>query len=223
MRRGILIVSASMGAGHDGAAYELQRRLEAQGHDVRVVDYLKLIPWGLGSFMRWTYLFQLQRLPWTYDLTYAAFNRGTGRLDMGAHRSPRQPRDPPAVAPRARAHPARRGGVHLPAGVARARSDAQEEAAARAGCDLPLRLRRASALGASRRRPAPRREPGVRRHRGQARESQQRGVGPARRRQVPHPPPRPRRHAPQPGHRAARTRRAGGRRLMGRGRRAVDR
>ena len=69
-----------MGAGHDGAAYELQRRLEAQGHDVRVVDYLKLIPWGLGSFMRWTYLFQLQRLPWTYDLTYAAFNRGTGGL-----------------------------------------------------------------------------------------------------------------------------------------------
>ena len=29
VRRGVLIISASMGAGHDGAAYELQRRLEA--------------------------------------------------------------------------------------------------------------------------------------------------------------------------------------------------
>ena len=77
MRRGILIVSASMGAGHDGAAYELERRLEARGHDVRVVDYLQMVPLGLGGFMRWTYLFQLQRLPWTYDLTYNAI-AGTG-------------------------------------------------------------------------------------------------------------------------------------------------
>jgi processive 1,2-diacylglycerol beta-glucosyltransferase len=76
MRRSILIVSASMGAGHDGAAYELQRRLEARGHVVRVVDYLKLMPLGTGRFARWTYLFQLQRLPWTYDLSYQAFNRG---------------------------------------------------------------------------------------------------------------------------------------------------
>jgi UDP-N-acetylglucosamine:LPS N-acetylglucosamine transferase len=76
VRRGILIVSASMGAGHDGAARELQRRLEAQGHDVKVVDYLEMIPLKLGGFVRWTYLFQLQKLAWTYDLTYNAFNRG---------------------------------------------------------------------------------------------------------------------------------------------------
>ena len=65
-----------MGAGHDGAARELQRRLEAQGHTVEMVDYLEMIPLRLGGFVRWTYLFQLQRLAWTYDLTYQAFNRG---------------------------------------------------------------------------------------------------------------------------------------------------
>jgi UDP-N-acetylglucosamine:LPS N-acetylglucosamine transferase len=79
----VLIISASMGAGHDGAAYELQRRLEAQGIEVRVVDYLKMIPLRLGGFVRWTYLFQLQRLAWTYDLTYQAFNRGIGVLLWG--------------------------------------------------------------------------------------------------------------------------------------------
>jgi len=79
----VLIISASMGAGHDGAAYELQRRLEAQGIEADVVDYLKMIPLRLGGFVRWTYLFQLKRLAWTYDLTYQAFNRGLGALLWG--------------------------------------------------------------------------------------------------------------------------------------------
>jgi processive 1,2-diacylglycerol beta-glucosyltransferase len=72
-----------MGAGHDGAARELRRRLEAQGHDVRVVDYLEMIPFHLGGFVRWTYLFQLRRLAWTYELTYQAFNRGLGAVLWG--------------------------------------------------------------------------------------------------------------------------------------------
>ena len=72
-----------MGAGHDGAAFELQRRLEAAGHEVVVVDYLKMIPFRLGGFVKWTYLFQLQRLPWTYDLTYQAFNKGIGAILWG--------------------------------------------------------------------------------------------------------------------------------------------
>jgi processive 1,2-diacylglycerol beta-glucosyltransferase len=76
MRRGVLVVSASMGAGHDGAARELERRLVARGHDVRVIDYLQLIPFKLGGFVRWTYLFQLRVLPWTYDLTYKALGVG---------------------------------------------------------------------------------------------------------------------------------------------------
>ena len=48
----------------------------ARGHDVRVIDYLKLIPFKLGGFVRWTYLFQLRVLPWTYDMTYKALGVG---------------------------------------------------------------------------------------------------------------------------------------------------
>ena len=65
-----------MGAGHDGAARELERRLVARGHDVSVIDYLRLIPFRLGGFVRWTYLFQLRVLPWTYDMTYKALGVG---------------------------------------------------------------------------------------------------------------------------------------------------
>jgi UDP-N-acetylglucosamine:LPS N-acetylglucosamine transferase len=50
--------------------------LVARGHDVRVIDYLHLIPFKLGGFVRWTYLFQLRVLPWTYDLTYKALGVG---------------------------------------------------------------------------------------------------------------------------------------------------
>ena len=48
----------------------------ARGHDVRVIDYLHLIPFKLGGFVRWTYLVQLKYLPWTYDMTYKALGVG---------------------------------------------------------------------------------------------------------------------------------------------------
>jgi len=70
MRRRILIVSASMGAGHDGAARELKRRLEAEGHETRIVDFLDCCPLGIGWFIKWSYLLQLRFAPWSYDLTY---------------------------------------------------------------------------------------------------------------------------------------------------------
>lgn len=70
MSRRILIVSASMGAGHDGAANELRRRLQAQGHEVDVVDFLDCCPFGIGWFIKVTYLMQLQWAPWSYELTY---------------------------------------------------------------------------------------------------------------------------------------------------------
>src|SRR3979411_415178 len=69
-RRGVLIVSASMGAGHDGAARELARRLEARGHETRIVDFLDMPPLGLGFFVRWTYQVQLRLAPWSYDALY---------------------------------------------------------------------------------------------------------------------------------------------------------
>jgi UDP-N-acetylglucosamine:LPS N-acetylglucosamine transferase len=80
VRRGILIVSASMGAGHHGAAYELERRLTDRGHDVHVVDFLSMLPFGIGRWLRWSYRFQLNRLPSTYDASYRMFSRRLGRL-----------------------------------------------------------------------------------------------------------------------------------------------
>ncbi len=59
-----------MGAGHDGAARELKRRLEAEGHEARIVDFLDCCPFGIGWFIKWSYLLQLRFAPWSYDLTY---------------------------------------------------------------------------------------------------------------------------------------------------------
>jgi UDP-N-acetylglucosamine:LPS N-acetylglucosamine transferase len=66
----VLIVSASMGAGHDRAAAELGRRLAAAGHDYEIVDFLHLLPFGLGWLLKTTYEFQLRRCAWTYELGY---------------------------------------------------------------------------------------------------------------------------------------------------------
>ncbi|HEY0811960.1 MAG TPA: glycosyltransferase [Pseudonocardia sp.] len=46
----VLILTAAVGAGHDGAAYELARRLGHHGVDVDVRDWLDALP-GLGRFL----------------------------------------------------------------------------------------------------------------------------------------------------------------------------
>ncbi|MDX6229729.1 MAG: hypothetical protein QOI76_3119 [Frankiales bacterium] len=71
----MLIVSASMGAGHDGAAKELGRRLETRGIAVDVVDYLASLPAGTGWFVRWFYGKQLSVAPKSYQLLYATIER----------------------------------------------------------------------------------------------------------------------------------------------------
>src|SRR5262249_34806006 len=70
VRRSILIVSASMGAGHDGAAKELSRRLVASGHRVEVVDFLDAVALHIGPVLRWYYQVQLRLFPWSYELSY---------------------------------------------------------------------------------------------------------------------------------------------------------
>jgi UDP-N-acetylglucosamine:LPS N-acetylglucosamine transferase len=65
-----LIVSASMGAGHDGAAKELRRRLVARGHRVEVVDFLDAVALHIGPLLRWFYQVQLRLFPWSYELSY---------------------------------------------------------------------------------------------------------------------------------------------------------
>lgn len=69
-QRRVLVVSASMGAGHDGAARELVRRLQQRGHEARMVDFLKSAPFALGPLTRWLYELQLRRAPWAYEAIY---------------------------------------------------------------------------------------------------------------------------------------------------------
>jgi UDP-N-acetylglucosamine:LPS N-acetylglucosamine transferase len=59
-----------MGAGHDGAARELVRRLEADGHQAELRDFLDAAPLKLGALVKRFYEFQIRRAPWTYELTY---------------------------------------------------------------------------------------------------------------------------------------------------------
>jgi UDP-N-acetylglucosamine:LPS N-acetylglucosamine transferase len=70
-----VIVSASMGAGHDGAADELGRRLEADGLAVDRYDFLDLLPAGLGKLLATAYHQLLCRAPAGYQRIYAGTER----------------------------------------------------------------------------------------------------------------------------------------------------
>ena len=59
----VVIISASVGSGHDGAAAELARRLSAQGCDVDRHDFLDLMPRRTGKFLRSFYRRQLEMAP----------------------------------------------------------------------------------------------------------------------------------------------------------------
>jgi UDP-N-acetylglucosamine:LPS N-acetylglucosamine transferase len=61
--RRITVVSASVGAGHDGAARELVRRLQAAGYDTQCHDFLDLLPPGCGKLLRASYALELKVAP----------------------------------------------------------------------------------------------------------------------------------------------------------------
>jgi len=61
--RTVVIVSASIGAGHDGAARELGRRLSRRGFAVRQFDFLDLMPAKIGPLVRAGYAGQLRAIP----------------------------------------------------------------------------------------------------------------------------------------------------------------
>ncbi|WP_039947726.1 MGDG synthase family glycosyltransferase, partial [Streptomyces sp. NRRL S-118] len=73
MGRRCMVLSASMGAGHDTVAAELARRLRAAGHDVLVRDVLTLLPPGAGPGVRSFYRFTVRHVPRLYELIYAVF------------------------------------------------------------------------------------------------------------------------------------------------------
>jgi processive 1,2-diacylglycerol beta-glucosyltransferase len=75
----VLIISAAMGAGHDGVAYELERRLHARGADAKVYDYLEMLPGRMGPFYRAFYAGQLKYAPGSYEWLYNRMERGVIR------------------------------------------------------------------------------------------------------------------------------------------------
>ncbi|WP_328752703.1 UDP-N-acetylglucosamine--N-acetylglucosamine transferase [Streptomyces sp. NBC_00285] len=74
----VAIVSASVGAGHDGAATELARRLGAQGYAVDRFDLLDLLPAHLGRTVQEGYHRMLVRAPWAYQRIYSSTERAGG-------------------------------------------------------------------------------------------------------------------------------------------------
>jgi UDP-N-acetylglucosamine:LPS N-acetylglucosamine transferase len=85
-RRRVLVVSASMGAGHHGVADEIVRRLRQRGHHAERIDVLDLGEPGQGDRLRRTYAFLLRRLPWVYDLAMRFWARWPRPLErLTAH------------------------------------------------------------------------------------------------------------------------------------------
>ncbi|MEU9239522.1 UDP-N-acetylglucosamine--N-acetylglucosamine transferase [Streptomyces sp. NPDC048385] len=74
----VVIVSASIGAGHDGAARELERRLTAAGVTVDRYDLLDLLPARIGRAVRDGYHRMLVRAPWVYQHVYTSTERAGG-------------------------------------------------------------------------------------------------------------------------------------------------
>lgn len=68
----VVIISAGVGAGHDGAAAQLAVRLTGQGWTVERYDLLDLLPLGLGAVIKGTYHRMLMWAPWAYQRVFAA-------------------------------------------------------------------------------------------------------------------------------------------------------
>ena len=63
----IVILSGSIGAGHDGAADELERRVRRRGHEVVRLDLLDLVGRRVGQLIRRCYAAELAPLPRSYS------------------------------------------------------------------------------------------------------------------------------------------------------------
>jgi processive 1,2-diacylglycerol beta-glucosyltransferase len=66
----VLIVSGSVGAGHDGAARELAARLERAGVEVAVRDFLDAVPRPLAWVLREGYTRTVQTVPAVFELVF---------------------------------------------------------------------------------------------------------------------------------------------------------
>lgn len=66
----LIIVTAAMGGGHDGAAREIARRATLAGHRVVVHDLLAGMRWGYGRFITGFYRTQVRHAMWSYEAIY---------------------------------------------------------------------------------------------------------------------------------------------------------
>lgn len=76
VRRRVHVVSGSFGAGHDAAAYEIERRLTARGHEVARLDVVDLFPARLGRVVRWLYPLLLRVWPASWGLVLGLLQPG---------------------------------------------------------------------------------------------------------------------------------------------------
>ena len=113
----VVVVSASVGGGHDGAARELAQRLRAAGRTVDLVDALDLLPGRLGHLLCRLYRLQLTVAPRSWGWLLAALDtRALTALASGVAR---------LAVRRLEATPRRgcgAGGVDLPDGHPRPRA-----------------------------------------------------------------------------------------------------
>jgi UDP-N-acetylglucosamine:LPS N-acetylglucosamine transferase len=79
----VLIVTASMGGGHDGPARELARRLTILGVDADVVDLVAIAPYGTGRMLRWLFRVQLTWAPGSWGRWFEALDRPGRALPAG--------------------------------------------------------------------------------------------------------------------------------------------
>ena len=71
----VLIVSGSVGAGHDGAAYELAARLERAGVEVAVRDFLDAVPRPVARVLREGYVMAIERMPLAFEVLFRGLER----------------------------------------------------------------------------------------------------------------------------------------------------
>ena len=77
-----VIISASIGAGHDGAAREIAARLRAGGFEVTGHDFVDLLPAGLGPVARAGYARQLRTAPDSWGWLLGALHRHGALADL---------------------------------------------------------------------------------------------------------------------------------------------
>lgn len=84
-REGLVdIVSGSFGAGHDAAAREIARRLEARGYAVQTWDIVDLMPGLLGRGLRAAYMRQIRSAPRSWGWLLRWLEKHDGAADRVA-------------------------------------------------------------------------------------------------------------------------------------------